>query len=613
MRRRFKFKFLSWLLLYLPFQAAASGDWTESIRSIEESRKMIWDQLTQIEQQDDEDPSDKSVEFISSRGDSLLVSQALARKLLSIDSFGRMHRTDASFRGHHPVVCVHNLFFKSDLSLPSLDPMMETAVFFFHRLLFINGVAPSDFVFIKNVNVLRFQICDDEKVLQSVLNEQEEDFIQQHQDYQYLTKNEQQIHLLQISRKIDGERLDTFIKRVDEKIDSLDQLDLLNFQCHFITDLLLIPGDHKMENFIVERTACRNPTPSGVGLGKLFDGAVSGDSRTASLSGERISSFQGGVLQSVESKRLVNIDNDAMFFHFRVARNAQGFAEIQPFGGCKNVLFLFKPLMTQPINLQLRQKIIDLNPKDFLSTWLSMLEKQNQTIEEIFRKNPGFSDRYHCNHLPFYMPPKALARISYEISLIQTILKSNSSCSCQNLLEFLRPDLVNYYSWMLSQHGTYTKTLSKLYSNERPLACGQVANARIGPKPLKGRWIFQALNRYRNLRTQPLSESFKELQTPQMNIDEPLADRTDWKERLLKNSDDLSLRETISNEILYSLQNNLLPIEMLHLYPYDYVQEWVNRQPKKVIEQNLKSFILTSKVFEDYVFFIMDEPAHLFY
>ncbi|MBF8263288.1 MAG: putative rRNA maturation factor [Parachlamydiales bacterium] len=49
---------------------------------------------------------------------------------------------------------------------------------------------------------------------------------------------------------------------------------------------------------IFERTACRNPTPSGVGLGKLFDGAVSGDSRTASLSGERISSFQGGVLQS---------------------------------------------------------------------------------------------------------------------------------------------------------------------------------------------------------------------------------------------------------------------------------------------------------------------------
>ena len=47
----------------------------------------------------------------------------------------------------------------------------------------------------------------------------------------------------------------------------------------------------------IERTACRNPTPSGVGLGKLFDGAVSGDSRTASKSYERISSSQGGVLQ----------------------------------------------------------------------------------------------------------------------------------------------------------------------------------------------------------------------------------------------------------------------------------------------------------------------------
>lgn len=568
MLQLFKFKFLSCILFCLPFQATASIDWIGSIQSIEESRQWIWDQLIQIKRQDDQDPLDKSVEFISSRGDSLFVSQTLARKLLSIDSFGHTNRTDASFRGHHPVVCIHNLFFKSDLCLPSLDPMMETAVFFFHRLLFINGVAPSDFVFVKNVNVLRFQNCDDEKVLQSILNEQEEEFIQQHPYDAYRIKNEQQIHLLQISKKIEGERLDSFIKRVDEKKESLASLDLLNFQCHFITDLLLIPGDHKMENFIVE---------------------------------------------SVDPKRLVNIDNDAMFFHFQVTKNIQGFTEIQPFGGCKNVLFLFQPLMTEPIDPELRTKIIALNPTDFLSTWVSLLEKQNQIIEEIFRKNPGFSARYHRNHLPFYMPPKALSRINYEISLIQTILKSNSNCSCQNLLELLRPDLANYYSWMLLQHGTYTKTLSKLYSNERPLACGKVANARIGPKPLKGLWIFQALDRYRNLRTQPLSESYKELQKPQRNMDKPLADRTDWKERLLKNSDDLSLRKTIAHEILHSLQYNLLPLEMRNLYPYDYIQEWVHRQQKKVIEQNLKNFILTPKVFEDYVFFIEKEPFDLFY
>jgi len=34
-----------------------------------------------------------------------------------------------------------------------------------------------------------------------------------------------------------------------------------------------------------------------VGQGKLYDNAVSGDSRTASLSGGRIFSFQGEVLQ----------------------------------------------------------------------------------------------------------------------------------------------------------------------------------------------------------------------------------------------------------------------------------------------------------------------------
>ncbi|MBF8262340.1 MAG: 3-phosphoshikimate 1-carboxyvinyltransferase [Parachlamydiales bacterium] len=45
-----------------------------------------------------------------------------------------------------------------------------------------------------------------------------------------------------------------------------------------------------------------------MGLGKLFDGAVSGDSRTASKSCERISSFQGGVLQTDPDKIVVHGD-----------------------------------------------------------------------------------------------------------------------------------------------------------------------------------------------------------------------------------------------------------------------------------------------------------------
>jgi len=51
------------------------------------------------------------------------------------------------------------------------------------------------------------------------------------------------------------------------------------------------------KNLVLERIACRNPTSSGVGQGKLYDNAVSGDRRTASSGGGRISFFQGGVLQ----------------------------------------------------------------------------------------------------------------------------------------------------------------------------------------------------------------------------------------------------------------------------------------------------------------------------
>jgi len=51
---------------------------------------------------------------------------------------------------------------------------------------------------------------------------------------------------------------------------------------------------------ISERIACRNPTPSGVGQGKLFNKRKAANSRFVTLSGGRISSLQGVVLQLTE-------------------------------------------------------------------------------------------------------------------------------------------------------------------------------------------------------------------------------------------------------------------------------------------------------------------------
>ncbi|MBF8262546.1 MAG: Oligoendopeptidase [Parachlamydiales bacterium] len=61
---------------------------------------------------------------------------------------------------------------------------------------------------------------------------------------------------------------------------------------------------------LFERTACRNPTPSGVGLGKLFDGAVSGDSRTASKSRDRYLQFlsSGGSRYPLDLLQIAGVD-----------------------------------------------------------------------------------------------------------------------------------------------------------------------------------------------------------------------------------------------------------------------------------------------------------------
>jgi hypothetical protein len=69
----------------------------------------------------------------------------------------------------------------------------------------------------------------------------------------------------------------------------------------------------------IERIDCRNPAPSGVGQGKLFDNAVSG---------ERISSFQGGDLQSNPEQFSLNgwsrcYQNKEIWFSLNAAAHPQ--------------------------------------------------------------------------------------------------------------------------------------------------------------------------------------------------------------------------------------------------------------------------------------------------
>ncbi len=567
------------LFAFLLFSCFVFGNdhCVDPVRYVQESKEKIWMQLVDLIQAEDCTDDEKSVELVSYTGGKVAVSQSFARKLLSLDSFGHVQRTDESFRGHHPVVRLKDLFFKSDVCLPPLDPMMETAVFFFHGLLFQEGVVPGDFVFIKNVQICRFPAGPWEaKEIQQVVLEQEDRFVQENPSLRASLTYELQNHLVQISQAIDGMRSDSFISLVDEGKRSLDEIEALDFQKHVITDMLLHPGDHKAENFIITAHSPQN--------------------------------------------HMVNVDNDGVFYHTKVIKTEGGnFSEIQPFGGCKNMLFVLKPLMDKPIDHSLKQKIEELDIDAFLRRWILLLEGINQQIIKTFHAEPSFAKRYEKNFLPLKFPEKAVARIRAELNSIKNFFKTHPSCTCTDLFQLLKADVADYYSWMLRQHKTYAKSLGKLYGNERPFAQGRVPGARIGAKPLKGRWIFQAIERYKKSRTTDLKDSIQELNIPFQDyaaVDAPFLGSANLQEILLKNSDDPLWREWVSGDVLQALCYNRLPEKMKTQYPYNFLQNKIllllkndQKTAEKIVFEELKEFSSSQKTFEDFVYFLFDEKS----
>jgi DNA polymerase III subunit gamma/tau len=99
------------------------------------------------------------------------------------------------------------------------------------------------------------------------------------------------LHVLRSKNRIPMEVLIRRLNELEQKLSETEPSPLS-------PEMISTPQPQAEKNIAVERIACRNPTPEGVGLGKLYDNAVSDDSCTASLGGGRNSSLEGGVLQA---------------------------------------------------------------------------------------------------------------------------------------------------------------------------------------------------------------------------------------------------------------------------------------------------------------------------
>ncbi|HRW58963.1 MAG TPA: hypothetical protein P5048_05055, partial [Chlamydiales bacterium] len=532
-----------------------STSFESEIGIIQRERNEVWQNfINAVQKEDLQRFSEKDFVTVTlDNHQSIQISQEFARKLLSIDSFGNLRRVDQNHRGHHPTLRLGNIFIKSDVVLPHLDPMMESASYCFNTLLFGKGVAPSRFLYLKNVKVKRFKpLHKNNALIKAVLNHEEEVFLETHPSLKKQTYEEAQNHLLLISKTIEGINGDEFF----EKKENYKQLDKVSFDQHFIFNFLLHPGDYKPANLIIQ------------------------------------------------NKQLVSIDMDSVCHHIKKNYSEDlGFSSLQPFGGCKSIIFLLEELLLQPVSTPVIQRIIEVDAKDLLKNWIMLLERQNQKIDSFFEKESlSVVKRYKKNHLPLKIERGVVKDLYEDFIALQKLFKESSEkISWKKVMDSSHVNFFNYYSHMLHEYKDPVKALKKIYLSERPYTSLKDRNEKIGLEALKGRWMFDSLKRYKERRTITCQCAYNEVEVGIMDKN-TTCQKMDWKEVFLKNCDDPFFRRNIAKQIIIDIEKGELPAHFKLQYPYTFLLGCVSQSHNKILKNDLlKDFFLEKSVYEDYI------------
>ncbi|MCH9616938.1 MAG: hypothetical protein SP1CHLAM9_02370 [Chlamydiia bacterium] len=512
-------------------------------------RGELFEKIEDVIKRNDISHNKKSVLLISDNHEKIFISQEFARKLLSIDSFGRLKRVDEKHRGHHPTVCIGGLFFKSDTVLPPLDPMMETAAYFFQRYLFQEGVVPSRFFFVKNVEIEEFNgHAFSEQMVVSIIDGKEEEFVKGRSSFTSLKKKN---YLLQITPEVLGELGTDFVRKVEKKEGSFLEISAKSFGEHLISSFLLHVGDHKGENFIVV--------------------------------GERA------------PKKLVFIDNDGF-----LCVNNQKITDLSiptPFGSSKNLLFFLEDLLDKTIDPSLRNHLLDISGAEILSCWLKRLEKINICLKEILKENPGLHEQFNRCYLPLKLREGSISLIHEKFLEIQKLLKRDDIISYRDLFISLEGDLYHYTQMLNSKYCGMLKRVRKMYSNERPYKIDDLKNDRIGIAALKGRWLFNALGNLKRIRNISLEDSLQELISPKKMEEVDLVE--DFEALFLKNVDSDFFRKIITKHFISILKEGYLPDLMDGRYPYSLLDK--EYREKGISKELLERFIGKQEIYEEFV------------
>lgn len=294
-------------------------------------------------------PTDRTI-------NSYRISQEMARFLIAMDSFGSSFKNNIS--GTHTVQFLstkddtHNgVFFKSGVNILALPVGMESAMYWFAKVLFGRNMAPTSLVVLNDVEIGVFQPESPLKSLYWTLcicpsrEEQltEKQFIERYPGYEKEIEITQTSHVIQTSLGIHGVNIQDFILGCGQGQYDYADLDLRSFGEQIILSIFINPQDYKADNLIV-RTDLGKPYPI-VGI----------DNDMALLT--------GGIIQKEKeinhTKKIIQTIN------------------------VKNILYCFKNQMEDKVDPQLKEYFLQINPELVLLKWLGNLYLQEKEYLDL--------------------------------------------------------------------------------------------------------------------------------------------------------------------------------------------------------------------------------------
>ncbi|MEN8236243.1 MAG: hypothetical protein ABFQ95_01645 [Pseudomonadota bacterium] len=361
------------------------------------------------------------------------ISQSMALNLLSQDQHGLCIKKNQE--GSHPVSFFPSsqqenlgVHFKANMGTSDLPVGQESAIYWFSKVLFGRGMAPSALVTLNNVNILspaKGSPLHSQYIMARSNGQTSSQFFAEHFGAEQYFTEPDPTHVLQASYHIAGPGLHDFIDAADKNLTLYQQLDARNFSEQFLISLLTNPEDGKPDNFRVQK-------------------------------------------DSKGRQHITGIDNDmALIAPVVSCAKYQGATKLAWHKiGVKNILYCL-PAMNTVVAPEVIARLKTLHPEQFVLQWLQQLLHDHQGYHNLtqqgYTNSQGefganvqpylIQDLYqHSLKLPVKIPPQIVQQLSQTLRKVQLSLEDNRALTHWQLFYKVQSLAARFYRAMINSH-----------------------------------------------------------------------------------------------------------------------------------------------------------------